>query len=299
MEVPLEERLRLAWADGDVAGCLALLRVAQFGLPITERAARGDEPPAWPTVADEERVWVVAFTSVESMRACLGELTAHHRVVTLAELAAGWPDPRWGLAVNPGAPEGFFLEPGTVARLAAPSLAQDRDAMRDAVGAAGPPVLQKVLRPVDLHAYLAEGESRVSGYCHHAMDVAHIATPAVLADALGQAGEEGVITDQGSVHLLRWRAAGLNLYRVPYGGVDEESRDAVAGWVIEEPPFAGMGFGPNPDQVVREYHVAGAGLPHGAEIWELTAGGAEHRRAVYDGDLDRWLLVRVVPVDAA
>ncbi|MEO3810492.1 SseB family protein [Sphaerisporangium sp. B11E5] len=291
VDVSLEERLRLAWAEGDVAGCLALLRVAQFGLPITERAARGEERPAWATVADEERVWVVAYTSAEAMRASIGELTAYHRVVTLPELAAGWPDPRWGLAVNPGAPEGFFLESGTVARLAAPSLAQDRDADP----AAGPPVLQKLLRPVDLHAYLAEGDSRVSGYCHHAMDVAHIATPAVLADALGRGGEEGVLTDQGSVHLLRWRAAGLNLYRVPYGGVDEETRDAVAGWVIEEPPFAGMGFGPNADQVVREYRVDGAGLPHGAEIWELTTGGAEHRRAVYDGDLDRWLLAHVRP----
>ncbi|MFC6083141.1 SseB family protein [Sphaerisporangium aureirubrum] len=294
MDVPLEERLRMAWADEDVAGCLALLRVAQFGLPITERAASGDEPPAWPTVANGERVWVVAFTSAEAMRESIGEVTPYHRVVSLPELAAGWPDPRWGLAINPGLPAGFFLEAGTVARLAAPSLAQDRDALPGA----GPPVLQKLLRPVDLHAHLAGGESRVSGYCHHAMDVAHIATPAVLADALGRGGEEGVRTAQGSVHLLRWRAAGLNLYRVPYGGVDEESMAAVAGWVIEEPPFPGLGFAPNGDQVIREYRVDGAGLPHGAEIWELTADGEEHRRAVYDGDLDRWLLVAFRPRSA-
>jgi hypothetical protein len=66
VDVPLEESLRVAWADGDVAGCLALLRAAQFGLPMTERAALGDEPPAWPTVDDGERVWVVAYTSAEA-----------------------------------------------------------------------------------------------------------------------------------------------------------------------------------------------------------------------------------------
>ncbi len=64
---------------------------------------------------------------------------------------------------------------------------------------------------------------------------------------------------------------------------------ALVGWVVEEPPFAGMGFGRNPDQVVREYKVDGVGLPHGAELWELRADGTEHRRVVLDGDRSaRW-----------
>jgi hypothetical protein len=85
---------------------------------------------------------------------------------------------------------------------------------------------------------------------------------------------------------------GLDLYRTPYGGIDEESRDAVAGWVVEEPPFVGMGLVPNVDQVIREYRIHGVGLPHGAEIWELTVAGTEHRRAIYHGDLRRWLLIQ-------
>ena len=29
-----------------------------------------------------------------------------------------------------------------------------------------------------------------------------------------------------------------------------------------------------------------------AEIWELTSEGTEHRRAIYHGDLRRWLLIQ-------
>jgi hypothetical protein len=152
----------------------------------------------------------------------------------------------------------------------------------------GVPAVQKLLSPADVQALLGEGEPRVSGYCHHALDVSHIATPAVLAGALGQ---PDMMTASGSLNILRWRPAGLGLYRTPYGGTDEESRAAVAGWVVEEPPFVGLGLAPSVDHVIREYKVYGVGLPHGAEIWELTSGGTEHRRAMYHGDLRRWLLV--------
>ncbi|NUR89039.1 MAG: SseB family protein, partial [Nonomuraea sp.] len=230
------------------------------------------------------RTWVLAFTSVEAMRAATGGVAGHCRVAALVELAAGWPDPRWGLAVNPGLGAEFLLEPGTVARLAVPTLAQDLQLDPGA----GVPVVQKLLAPGDIGDLLAARDPRVSGYCHHALDVSHIATPAVLADALRQ---PDLLTASGSLNILRWRPAGLGLYRTPYGGVDEDARAAVAGWVVEEPPFVGMGLVPNADQVIREYKVYGVGLPHGAEIWELTFEGTEHRRAMYDGDLRRWLLV--------
>ena len=38
----------------------------------------------------------------------------------------------------------------------------------------------------------------------------------------------------------------------------------MGGWVVEEPPFSGLGLGRNVDRVVREYKVDGVGLPHGA-----------------------------------
>ncbi|GAA4520782.1 MULTISPECIES: SseB family protein [Nonomuraea] len=281
---PFEERLWAAHQDGQTALCLSLLRDADLALPITAGAAAGTEAPAWATAADAERTWVLAFTSVAAMRLATGGVAAHCRIASPVELAAGWPDPRWGLAVNPGLPASFLLESGTLARLAVPTLAQD---LLIAPGS-GVPAVQKLLSPGGVHDLLTGGEPRISGYCHHALDVSHIATPAVLAEALGQ---PDMLTSDGSLNILRWRPAGLGLYRTPYGGTDEERRAAVAGWVVEEPPFTGLGLAPNVDQVIREYKVYGVILPHGAEIWELTEAGTEHRRALYHGDLRRWLLI--------
>ncbi|WP_261985964.1 SseB family protein [Microbispora sp. CSR-4] len=273
-----ERRLGAAYDAGDLAVCLSMLRDTELALPAPPE---GDA--AWPTITAPDRVWLPAYTSVEAMRAATG--LSRVRITSLVELAAGWPDPRWGLAVNPGLPVRFLLEPGTVARLAVPTLAQDRRAEPEPAL----PVVQKPLTPHDLRSYLGEGESRVSGYCHHALDVAHLATPAVLADAIGRGDDDGLLSREGSLFLLRWRTVGLNLYRTPYGGTDEAGMAAVAGWVIEEPPFAGMGLAPNADSLVREYKVDAVRLPHASEIVELTLAGSEVVRAVYDGDLGRWL----------
>jgi hypothetical protein len=287
---PFERELRDAFMAGDLARCLVMLRGADFALPVSEGAAAGLERPAWATLAEEGRTWVAAFTSVEAMRAVTG--TAACRVASLVELAAGWPDPRWGLAVNPGLPVCLPLEPGALARLAVPSMAQDLVLEPGS----GLPVVQKLMRPRDLHDLLGDGGARVSGYCHHALDVAHIATPALLADTLGL---PEAMTADGSVNILRWRAAGPALYPTPYGGLDEEGMAAVAGWVIEEPPFTGLGLAPCPDRLIREYKIDGVLLTHGAEIVELGADGVERRRAVYDGDTGRWLLVVAAPAGDA
>lgn len=284
----LEEALQQAQSADEVHQALDMLREADIALPLSEAAYAGSEPPRWPTTtAPDGRTWVLAYTSLESMRISTEGQYQHARVSSLPELAAGWPNPAWGLALNPGLPIQLTIEPGQLARLAAPSLLEDRAAEPTA----RMPVMQKLLRPVDIQALL-DGETRVSGYCHLLADVAHIATPAVLIEALGRTDELNYyLTAEGSAHMLRWPAVGLELYRSPYGGTDEASREAVAGWLIEEPPFVGLGFAPNPDQLIREYKIAGVGLPHGAEIWELTDDGVEQRRAVLNADLDRWSLV--------
>ncbi|MFI6539674.1 SseB family protein [Nonomuraea sp. NPDC050547] len=279
-----EERLWAAFEEGRTALCLSLLKDADLALPMSRAAFEGTEPIVWPTAEADGRTWVLAYTSPEAMATGFGHITEHFRIVSMVELAAGWPDPRWGLAINPGMAVNFNLESGTVARLAVPTLVQDLALAPDS----GVPVVQKLLHPTEIHDLLIEREPRVSGYCHHALDVSHIATPAVLADALAQ---PGFLTSEGTLNLLRWRPVGLEMYRTPYGGTDEVGREAVAGWVVEEPPFVGLGLVPNRDQVIREYKVYGVALTHGAEIWELTTAGTEVRRAVYHGDLRRWFAI--------
>jgi hypothetical protein len=254
-----EEELTRAHAGGDLTRCLVLLRGADFAFPLAAEPA----PAAWPTFEGPDRTWVGVFTSAEAMRLATG--VERHRIVSLAELAAGWPDLEWGLAVNPGLPVSFHLEPGTVARLAVPTLAED------VAAEPGVPIVQLLLRPPDLPGLLASESPRVSGYCHHAQDVEHIATPSVLTAALLR---DEALTESGTVNLLRWPAAGVSLYRTPYGGAH--------GWVEEEEPFVGMGLVPNVNQTIREYKVDGVGLPYGAEIVELTPDGRESVRARFE-----------------
>lgn len=156
----LEETLQQAKTADEVQQALAMLREAELALPLTEAAFNGTEPPRWPTTtAPDGRTWVLAYTSVESMRLSTEEKFQHARVSSLPELAAGWPDPAWGLALNPGLPIQLTIEPGQLARLAAPSLLEDREAEP----AARMPLMQKLLRPSDIQELL-DGAMRVSGY---------------------------------------------------------------------------------------------------------------------------------------
>jgi hypothetical protein len=290
---PFEERLLQASTADDAGAVGALLHGAELCLPLTAAAPGGDEAPAWPTVSAAGRTWIIAYTSIESMHVGSGGALEHARATSLPELAAVWPDHSCGLAINPGLPAQVTLDAATLARLAAPSLLEDRAEQP----AARTPMMQKLLRHSDVHQTLRFGVTRVSGYCHQVVDVAHITAPEILIEALGRTDESAeLLTDQGSVNLLRWPAVGLELYPNAFGGTDEASRSAVNGWLIEEPPFGGLGFVPNPDQVVREYKVDGVGLPHGAEICELTAAGTTEPRAVLDVDIGQWLLL--VPDDA-
>lgn len=289
---PFEEALLAAHLAEDTASCMALLRSTEFALPISAAAAAGQEPARWASAVREDRTWLMAYTSIESMRTGTDGAATHCRVVSLPELIAGWPDPLWGLAINPGLPPQLLLEPGALARLAAPPLTDDQRAHPGQQ----PPLVQKLLPPAQLPGIFSRRDNRVSGYVHLLADVDHIGSPNVLLDALGRMDEDReLIDDVGSVFVLRWPAIGPELYRSPYGGTTDLACAAVDGWVIEEPPFIGTGFVPNVDQVIREFKVDGVGLPHRSEIVEVTIEGVERRRAVWDGDRSTWMLAVAVP----
>ncbi|MDQ3716573.1 MAG: SseB family protein [Actinomycetota bacterium] len=284
---PFEEQLWAAYLAQNSGACLAMLKTTELALPISAEAAAGTEPPRWATAERDDRSWLMAYTSAESMATGTDGHATHCRITSLLELAAGWPDPQWGLVVNPGLPIQMLLEPSTIARVAAPDMALEQLASPGQT----PPLVQKLLPPAEVSGMFARRDNRVSGYVHLLADVKHIGSPNVLLDALGRTQDEReLIDDDGSVFLLRWPAIGPELYRSPYGGTTEASRAAMDGWVIEEPPFVGTGFVPNVDQVIREFKVDGIGLPHRAEVVEISIEGSESRRAVWDGDRGTWML---------
>lgn len=64
---------------------------------------------------------------------------------------------------------------------------------------------------------------------------------------------------------------------------------AMEGWVIERPPFRGNGFAPGEStDVVAEFKVDSARLPHGAELWRIGADAAARLVAVLDTDALVW-----------
>jgi hypothetical protein len=92
------------------------------------------------------------------------------------------------------------------------------------------------------------------------------------------------------VYVLRWTAYRPNLYRIPYGGRDEAGMRAMQGWMIERPPFRGNGFAPSESSdVIAEFKVDSARLPHGAQMWRMTREGQETLVALLDADGPRWL----------
>lgn len=282
-----EEQLYAAHLAEDAGACMALLRVTEYALPISAAAASGQEQPRWATADRQDGTWVLAYTSVEGMGVGTDGQATHCRISSLVDLASGWPNPEWGLALNPGLPIQLLLRPGTLARLAAPSLSDEQAANPGQA----PPLVQKLLPHAEVPVLFARRDDRVSGYVHPLADVNHIGSPNVLLDALARSADEReLIDDAGSVFLLRWPAIGPDLYRSPYGGTTELACQAVEGWVVEEPPFIGTGFVPNVDQVIREFKVDGIGLPHRSEIVELDIDGNERRRAVWDGDRGTWML---------
>ena len=289
---PFERDLLQAVTAGDDDAALALIREASLALPLTAAAAAGSEPAAWPAVTAPDRTWIVAYTSIESMRAGTGSATTDARPATLPELAAVWPDHSYGLAINPGLPAQVTIEPATLARLAAPTLLEDWQLEP----AARTPMMFKLLRHADVHDVLQANVTHVSGYCHQVIDIASVDTPDRLIEALQRTSERSeLVNDEGSLNLLQWPAVGLELYRNAFGGIDEPSRAAVDGWIIEEPPFAGLGFVANAGYPIREYMVTGLALPHGATICEIASDGDVLSRACFDADRCEWLLL--VPVD--
>src|SRR5262245_31125216 len=92
------------------------------------------------------------------------------------------------------------------------------------------------------------------------------------------------------IYVLRWAAYRPNLFRIPYGGQTEAAMKAMEGWVIERAPFRGNGFAPGESkEIIAEFKVDSARLPHGTRLIKLRADGEEFNTAVLDADGQRWV----------
>ncbi|WP_254876698.1 SseB family protein [Verrucosispora sp. NA02020] len=104
-----EAAMRDALRGNDQQLYFRILSRVELLLPISAQPVPGQVPAGWGTWTTGGRTHVLAFTSAEAMRSCLGDHAGPSRRSGYAELAAGWPNHEWWLAVNPGLPiEGYL-----------------------------------------------------------------------------------------------------------------------------------------------------------------------------------------------
>ncbi|MEQ4303776.1 SseB family protein [Plantactinospora sp. B6F1] len=104
-----EAAMRDALRAGDQELYFRILARTDLLLPVSAEALAGRAPMGWGTWTTGGRTHVLAFTSTAALRACLAENAGSTRRAPYPDLAAGWPNPEWWLAVNPGLPiEGYL-----------------------------------------------------------------------------------------------------------------------------------------------------------------------------------------------
>jgi hypothetical protein len=306
----VEQDLYAAADGGSTDAFLSTLLLSTVLVPVAADSRPGtlpgDDGFAFRTEDYDGECHLVVFTSPD-------RLADHHPEpvrtvgVRFLQLIRNWPDESWAFAVNPGSPVGAKLPGAQIVALSSwateaglgtdPMPAPQEPAAvpvpapRESSDAANlPTIMQKTLPPDQIEYFLDRGYDRVSGFVHRAHEVEHLRSPAALHSALGlgYAGSP-YQADAKEAFLLRWPAYRPSLYRIPYGGQTEPALRAMDGWVIERAPFRGNGFAPGEGQdVIAEFKVDSARLPHGAELWRIDADGEERMIATFDCDVPMW-----------
>ena len=289
---------------------LSTLLLATILVPVAHHSRPGSAPGesgfAFRTEEIEGERFLVVFTSKDRLAEHFAEPT---RTVSVRfyELIRNWPDPVWSFAVNPGTPVGAKYPGPQVIALAnwaaeAGLGAEPDGPIADEVAAPVPPpepanddaqhatVMQKTVPPEQVDYYLERGYDRVAGFVHRATEVEHLRTPTELFAALGLTYDSTPHHPEAKeAYVLRWPAYRPSLYRIPYGGQNEQALRAMDGWLIERPPFRGNGFAPGESRdVVAEFKVDSVRLPHGAQLWRIDADGTDRMIAIFDNDGPLW-----------
>ncbi len=131
----LEQQLRDALRAADQDAYFAALSVAELFIPVPQ-AEPGAQPAfTWPTATRDGRTHVLAYTSPEAARICLGPGYEQFVRMSLTEIARSWPNIEWWLAVDSGLPIEGYLPAWFIGKLTSDG-AQQADSSQGGEGAA-------------------------------------------------------------------------------------------------------------------------------------------------------------------
>ncbi|MET0495081.1 MAG: SseB family protein [Actinoplanes sp.] len=294
LRVEGEEALRAAVRSEDSNAVIAALLRAEMVLPVRvdgppTRDLTDPEFPWWVVQDVEGQDTVAVFTSEERLQQAIGD---HDLVVVSSlQLAEHWPDSSWQLALNPGTPLAVSLAGTAVRELggwldelrtdlnaawkverqrlmdeaeAAEEAARPAMALRpsgvddeeeaDERDPLAPLLLQIVIPPMYLPAYLEQGYDRAAGLIH-AWHGPGRDTPQRLyrrLDLLGE-GSPFTVEDQSAV-VLRW----------------EPDDETPASWADGPPRMESLV------------------VPAGAALHLIHADGSDEFLARFDPETRRW-----------
>jgi hypothetical protein len=140
-------------------------------------------------------------------------------------------------------------------------------------------LMQKPIPPRLVEPYLTGRRTVIAGFVYRAADTS-FTDPGDFYTALdlGYDGSE-FRPDLTELYVLRWTAANLEVYQVPY------SPERGGDWT-GKPPFTGTGYTSWSSRPIPEYFVDLMPIPVGAEIYRIAQGRADFI-ARYDGQV--WL----------
>ncbi|HZE39073.1 MAG TPA: hypothetical protein VE172_09715, partial [Stackebrandtia sp.] len=312
-ENSVEDSLAGAAASGDTRAFLEVILRAWAYLPVAEdcppSARPGDPEFRWHTDLIDGSYTITAFTTQNRLVARYGDQNQIR--TTFGRLVAQWPGIEYSLYVNPGTEVGANIPGPQVTTLV--TWARTQGLLQAALEmeasnppptvrpqAAQPEVMQKVLPHHQVAMTLERGYDRVAGFVHRYGDVQDLVTPEQLYNGLGllREGADFAPADE-EVHVVRWTGHRTELYQIAYGGNDAESAHRNGGWIVEPPPFSGDGYAPSVGgRRIPEYKVDSVRLPHGAQMFRVTADGRSAPVAVYDSDRREWIRSEVEAADA-
>jgi hypothetical protein len=113
----LEPRLAEAKANGDNTTYFRLLASADLVLPATASAVEDPDRAEFPTITIGGDTYITVFTSPGALARAGDRHPGLYRRVSFAQLASGWPDPAWRLAINWGLPSEVLLDSSVIGRL--------------------------------------------------------------------------------------------------------------------------------------------------------------------------------------